>query len=179
MTKLETAAVVVQKRTLAELREQVRTEPEMWYAILDACDEPRVPIKLRELAERSVCLYKGQAERDYWAVAPYVARLDEILFHWIVQNLWKDPWGVFVRSVSDLGTLRSHFRRCLWVENPERVALYFRFYDPRVLSDFLETCTQAETKHFFGPVDSFCVSSEDGQLEEFTVGHTRGRERTG
>ena len=38
--------------------------------------------------------------------------------------------------------------------------LYFRYYDPRVLRSFLPTCSPAQLKQMFGPVDAFLAESE-------------------
>src|SRR5919206_403386 len=40
--------------------------------------------------------------------------------------------------------------------------LYFRYYDPRVLNVFLPTCSGAQLKEMFGPVDAFVAESEAG-----------------
>ena len=40
--------------------------------------------------------------------------------------------------------------------------LYFRYYDPRVLRIFLPTCSAAQLKQMFGPVDAFLAESDAG-----------------
>lgn len=133
--------------------------------MLDACDEPRVPEKVKELGEeRALSLYRGSAEGDYWAIAPYLVQIDEALLDWIVANLWQDPWGIFASASVPLGELRKHFRRFLLVKDAEAKELYFRFYDPRVLPVYLAACTPSEAEHFFGPVKGFCVTRAEGRL---------------
>jgi hypothetical protein len=135
------------------------------FAILDACNQPAVPPKVTELGpERAVSLYRGQAEHEQWAIAPYLAKVDEGLADWIAKNLWTKPWGMFAVAECDLNTLRKHFRRFLMVQDPQGEAMYFRYYDPRILAAFLPSCTAEELKTFFGPMKAYAVG--DPQSEE-------------
>jgi len=164
MTESEHSAVRVGKWTMEDIHTVLETEPGSLFAILDACDEPRVPQKVDELEDRAVSLYRGSAERDCWAIAPYLAQVDEGLLDWIVENLWDDPWGILAQTTTDLAKLRTHFRRFLMVEDPDGDKMYFRFYDPRVLSTFLTNCTESEAEEFFGPIRRFCVADKEKTL---------------
>jgi Domain of unknown function (DUF4123) len=138
------------------------------FAILDACDEPAVPAKVHELEpERAMSLYQGQAEHEQWAVAPYLAKVDEGLLEWIVKTLWKKPWGIFAVAEHDLMTLRKHFRRFLIVEDPEGQTMYFRYYDPRILEVFLPTSTRDELKTFFGPLKAYAIGDPESEGAKF------------
>ena len=139
--------------SLASLRELAARG--QLYAILDACDEPHVPVRMREIAEHACCLYQGKSEHDLWAIAPYLARVDARLLDWIASTLWTDPWGVFAVSDAPLDELRTHFRKFLLVDAPGGDQWYFRFYDPRVLARFLSTSDAAQLADFFGPITSF------------------------
>jgi hypothetical protein len=126
------------------------------YAVLDACDAPAVPPKVKELgAENGVSLYRGEAEEDYWAIAPYLVRVDGPLLDWIVATLWEEPWGIFVVAEARLESLRTHFRKFLTVQMPDGGKVYFRFYDPRVLKQFLPTCNDAELGEFFDSIHAY------------------------
>jgi hypothetical protein len=138
------------------------------WAILDACDEPAVLSRVVELGpERVVSLYRGRAEQEQRAIAPYVTKVDEALLDWIITTLWKKPWGVFAVAECDLQTLRKHFRRFLIVEDPESQTMYFRYYDPRVLAVFLPTCTREELKTFLGPLTAFAVGDPESDGVKF------------
>jgi hypothetical protein len=161
----EQLASVVQcsTRPLGDLLAPDAAESGRLYAILDACDEPRVLQRVRELGnDRAVSLYRGWAERDYTAIAPYLARIDRATLDWIIANLWKDPWGILLVSGSDLSSLRTHLRRYLLVTRPDGQQVYFRFYDPRVLPVFLLSADPREAAQFFGPISEFWVTGEDG-----------------
>jgi hypothetical protein len=133
------------------------------YAAMDASDAPAVPEKARALGPGSaVCLYAGGDEASYEAVAPYLLRLDDAALRWAQATLGRDPgWGVFVVADINLEGLRRHFRRVLVVLSPAGVKMNFRFYDPRVLTTFLDCCTAGELDDFYGPVERFGISTED------------------
>lgn len=132
------------------------------YAVLDACDEPRVPAKVRELGpDRAVSLYRGRAEEDLAAIAPYLAAVDAPLLEWIAASLWTSPWGIFAVAEAGLEQVRTHFRKFLLVEAPDGDSWYFRFYDPRVLERFLPTCDAAQLTDFFGPVSAYGWTDPD------------------
>ena len=64
--------------SLAELFERVAASPSRFFAVVDACDEASVVPKVSELGgERAVSLYKGWAEREHAAIAPYLIDLDQ------------------------------------------------------------------------------------------------------
>jgi len=126
------------------------------YAILDACDTPAVPLKVNEMGEaNAVSLYRGEAEEDYWAIAPYLVRVDPSFLDWIGNTLWEEHWGIFAVVEADLQTLRTHFRKFLTVQMPDGEKVYFRFYDPRVLPQFLRSCNDAELGEFFGSIQEY------------------------
>ena len=171
---MASSPVVLAESSSEDLREQVRRDPGTLYAILDACDEPGVVEKARLLGpERAVSLYRGSAEEDYSAFAPYLARVDESLVDWIVETLGDAPWGIFAVAAVDLETLRRHFRRFLKVRGPDGEAWYFRFYDPRILPSFLASCSAGEAEQLFGPVQRFAVQVEKGRFASLERPHAR------
>ncbi|MEO8225886.1 MAG: DUF4123 domain-containing protein [Gemmatimonadota bacterium] len=126
------------------------------YAVLDACDEPRVPAKVRELGpELAMSLYRGSAESDLAAIAPYLVRVTPDVLRWITESFWGDPWGIFAVSDAPIEELRTHFRKFLLIEAPDGDSWYFRFYDPRVLAKWLPGCDHAQLSEFLGPVSSY------------------------
>jgi Domain of unknown function (DUF4123) len=165
MPELITSAVA----SVAELR-QVAARGGL-CAILDACDEPRVPIRVAALGSDAAPLYQGKAQEELWAIAPYLVRVDPDALMWITESLWTDPWGVFVISDAPLEAVRTHFRRFLLVDAPDGGQWYFRFYDPRVLAKFLPTCDAAQVTDFFGPVEAF------GWVDLDTYGVTLTRQK--
>jgi hypothetical protein len=128
------------------------------YAILDAYDSPSVPEKVKEIgADKGVCLFTGEAETRYWAHAPYLAAVDAGLLAWMVDIVWKAPWGVFILSKMPMDGLREHLRRFLMVRLPDGERWYFRYYDPRILPIYLSNCEPLELQQFFGPIRAFAI----------------------
>jgi len=143
------------------------------YALLDAARDPVIYRKLRELAanEDIACLYQGAAAEELAAVGPYIVRLGprKDVFDWLWDKGWGKSWGIFLWSAAGFGEVRAHFRKLTKVKTEEGQMLLFRFYDPRVLPIFLQTCTPAQIEEMFGPIMRFFVESRDGTaLEEFT-----------
>ena len=134
------------------------------YAVIDSTDAPKVPPKMQELGEeKAVSLFKGTAQQDYSAVAPYLAKVDVEMLRWLFENVWKEPWGIFALSKASLEELRSHFRKFLVVQLPDGKQWMFRFYDPRIIATFLEACSETELKGFFGLVRGYIVVSDAQQ----------------
>lgn len=154
---MENTALKTVPATLADLKRPA-TEGRL-SAILDCCDAPDLYAKVRELGEdRAICLYRGELDPEVAAEAPYLVRVDPELVDWLHANVWKIPWGIFAISEADPRVLRKHFRRFLIVQDDAGDAVYFSYYDPRVLSIFLPTCTEEELRAFLGPVRAFSIA---------------------
>ena len=128
------------------------------FAVLDACNLPLAPKKVAELGEtRGVSLYRGSAEEEFWEIAPYLVRVEPSLLDWILLNAKSDAWGIFIATKSDLDVVRRHLRHFLKVQSSKGEIWHFRFYDPRVLEFFLPTCSAAELRSFFGPIQAYAT----------------------
>ena len=144
---------------LSDLRQLLDHNRSNIYALVDACDEPLVPSWIESLEkDRATCLYSGRSCVDYWAIAPYLVRVDDQVISWIEVNLWASYWGYFISASVDLKQLRQHLRKFLTVQDTDGSPMYFRFYDPRVIPVFLSSCSQTEMTDFFGPIDCiYCI----------------------
>lgn len=158
--------LVVTSSNLSTLQDQFDQTGGL-FAVVDACDEPKVPILVKQLDDRAVCLYRGKAAQDLWAFAPFLVECDEATVRWIINELSETPWGFFAFADGDLEALRRHFRRFLMVQDPDGKEMYFRFYDPRVLPPFLESCTNSERDRFFGPISSFVLIESGNATQVF------------
>ncbi|OJH37302.1 RHS repeat-associated core domain-containing protein [Cystobacter ferrugineus] len=128
------------------------------YAVLDACGSPSVPARILGLGEgQGSVLYRGQAAETFGDKAPYLARVDLALLAWIEQELWNAPWGIFLTCQAGFLAVETHLRRFLTVSSPQGDEWLFRFYDPRLLRPFLESCSEEEALEFFGPLESFIL----------------------
>lgn len=139
------------------------------FVLLDAARSPGVLHWLSDAGLSAVGLYDGTSAGQFGHVAPYLAQLDAASTHTgrLLENSWGDAWGIYLFSDASLEELRAHFRRFLYVQMPDGAMVYFRFYDPRVLRDFLPAFSPEEKTTFFGPVNAFLVEGPDGQIFRF------------
>lgn len=145
------------------------------YAVLDGASVPELRMKLFEMRPAHYCLFRGELPPDMAEVAPYVVQLrfDNPFTDWVLSESFGKHWGIFAQSRHSIKEMRRHFRLLVKVYNEEGNPMIFRFYDPRVLPNFLPTCNDGELKHFFGTVDTFFaenVKSETLQMFNLTNG---------
>ena len=139
------------------------------HAVLDAARSARILRLLHDSGARFESLYEGlqgEAMRD---VAPHVVALppDGDLLRRLVREGWGGAWGIFLTADTNLIALRTHLRKFLRVKLPDKDVVYFRYYDPRVLRVFLPTCDDIQRKELYGPISSFYMETEDGELLHF------------
>ena len=124
------------RSALAALRAAARREP--LHAVIDAARSDNLLPLLRASVERHRSLYDGVEGEALAHVAPYLVgpmREDSPLLDMLVLRGWHRRWGVYLTSRAPFDEVRRVLRRVLMVEleaTGEKV--YFRFYDPWVLS---------------------------------------------
>lgn len=162
---LETWAQIQNKeRALLYLLE--RAEKGLLFAVVDCSRDDRILLLMSESVDRCQSLYEGAEGLQMADVAPYLVRLDassNLLSH-LVTGGWTKRWGIYFESGASFEALRKQLRSLLMVENERKERLYFRFYDPAVLSAFLPTCTAAQRGAVFGEIEAFLVEGRGGEL---------------
>jgi uncharacterized protein DUF4123 len=146
-------------------REMPQSPGVQTFAILDGASVPDLLDHLyAHQRPEFICLYRGELEPDMAEVAPYLVRLEpEAPFtEWLLLQGWGRHWGIFARACADLKTMRRHLRGFLMVQDPLDQQLYFRYYDPRVLSLFLPTCDASQLRVVFGPIACFVCETNNG-----------------
>lgn len=148
------------------------------YAVIDGASCEDLLDRLDEFSPRHYCLYAGEIEPDVEEVAPHLVELlpEHPFTAWLLAEGFGKHWGIFARSPVGLRAMRKHLRTFLLVQSPEGKPLYFRYYDPRVLGNFLRTCNLQQIRSIFGPVTIyFCEDVQrglvayrqtEGQMEE-------------
>ena len=134
------------------------------YVILDGAQNPSLLDALyADHAPRWRCLFTGQLEPDMATVAPYLVELEHssAFTRRLLAEGWGQNWGVFLTSQLALPALWRHVRQQVLVYGPDMESLYFRFYDPRVMRNYLPTCPQQQLGEFFGPVDFYFAEAEE------------------
>jgi len=135
------------------------------FAVLDAARDERIVELCRESVEELRSLYDGVQGDALAEVAPRLVRLPagSTLLDKLVLEGWSKRWGVYLTCDLPFVELRRHLRRFLMVEDEETgQPMYFRYYDPGVLRDFLPTCTPRQLEELIGPIDAIILEREDG-----------------
>lgn len=141
------------------------------YAVLDAARDERVLELCHESIDETRSLYEGDKGNALEDVAPHLVSFapGSGLLERLIRDGWGKSFGVFIESRASFKALRRHLRRFLLVEeedNPQR--LYFRYYDPRVLREFLPIATVRQNDEIFADViDAFVAEGERGEALTF------------
>ncbi len=146
------------------------------YALLDGARNESIYPLLKGSGENYQCLYEGELIPELAEAAPYLVKLERgsALAQKLIEQGWGDSWGIFFQSRASFKEIRRNFRRFLRVTGPNKKAHYFRYYDPRVFRVFLPTCNYDELEMVFGPVNRYCLESENpNTLVEFYLKDSR------
>jgi len=168
-------AVNIFDTDLSALKSLLHSADSHLYAVLDSADEPKVVERVEESVDRGTNLYVGSAQRDYWAISPYLLLMQPDDLDWILTDLQEDAWGIVAETNADLNVMKRHFRKFLTVKEGESGRfLLFRFYDPRVLPIFLESCSIQQAHAFFGPVESFYFFTDSQTVRQAKLSDPSG-----
>lgn len=137
------------------------------YAVLDTARDERILQLLHEGVDTHQSLYDGVKGDALADVAPYLVafRRDSGLLGRVVAEGWGRSWGTFVVSAKSFKLVRRHFRRLLMVQDDASGArMYFRFYDPRVLREFMPIATPRQKDEIFEDLTELLVEGEQGEV---------------
>jgi hypothetical protein len=133
------------------------------YCLLDAACDQTIPSLLALANEQKQCLYDGQSATDLADWAPYLIKLspNSPLTKALLDLGWSKGWASYFTSLASFEEIRHHFRKFLMIQVQGGEEVYFRFYDPRVLREFLPTAAPEEATIFFGPVQQWLIEAEE------------------
>ena len=151
-------------------------EQQPLYALLDAARDDRVLAWILTSGLEHASLYEGEEGRQLAPWGPYLVRLqaEGPGLRSLLEQSWGQAWGIFLCCPLPLAEVRRQLRRSLLVRLPAGQTAYFRFYDPRVLRDFLPGFSPAELQNFLGPIQT--VFLEGVSPEECWRFHWNGQE---
>jgi hypothetical protein len=134
------------------------------YIVLDATRLEHDLETAFSYSSEHVCLYSEELAKDLRGVAPYLFDFDATseFAKWLQTNGFGCSWGIFIQSGVSRNELLRHLQKFILVQTELKEEFFFRFYDPRVLSVFLPTCTSEQLREFFGPIRYFYSENEDG-----------------
>ena len=146
------------------------------YALVDAAatagvtDSDEIYSRLSRPDVVKYTLFSGE---NAWAAersAPYLVPLQDQpeIEQWLYEKGWGKSWAVFLSvdaQVDDQASnhpiqLIDHFRRFFEVQAENGRNLFFRFFDPVILRDFIPMLDEPESALFFGPVRRFVFEDE-------------------
>jgi hypothetical protein len=155
---VKTTELTPQQRLLRLLRNDFQP----LYAVLDCSAEPSVLKVLVESGVQRQSLFEGTSGAMLTHFAPHLARLtpDSLLLKPLVKQGWGKSWGIFATCELGFEEMRDHFRQFLIVQIEDGGKAYFRFYDPRVMRQFLPTCLPDQVNFLFGPVKYLLMEDE-------------------
>ncbi|WP_248803816.1 DUF4123 domain-containing protein [Pseudomonas sp. MWU13-2100] len=136
------------------------------YWLLDGARDPEIVNSVRRSGLEFSCLYSGQLTPSLEAAAPHLVRLipTSPSTRELLERGWGHAWGIFILAppVLPMLVIRLHLKKFLRVRTEDKKLLMFRYYDPRVLSVFLPTCTDEEFTKFLGPLNRLLVELDEG-----------------
>jgi hypothetical protein len=133
------------------------------YAVLDGARDPLIQPEAAAAEDKAASLYQGVLRPDLEAASPWLVDLGQggsLFLEWLLSMGWGQSWGVFLVTDATFKQVRKHLRTLMMVKTEAGQQLYFRFYDPRVLRDFLPTCTLDEQATLYGPIQAFFLEDE-------------------
>lgn len=142
------------------------------YAIIDGASNKELVPALKDSGLRYNCLYEGKLSYDMELASPYLVRLeqDNAFTEELLINGPENNWCIYLVTyppVTMLSVLRQA-RKNQKVLNPKGNTLIFRYFDPRILRNYLPSCSIFEAGIFYGPVDTIiCNSSEENKIHRF------------
>ncbi len=150
------------------------------YALVDAAatagvtDSDEIYLRLSRPDVVKYTLFSGEnawaAERSATYLVPLQGQPE--IEQWLYENGWGKAWAVFFAGEAQADTrvdahaeaqidqLIAHLRRFFEVQADNGRNLFFRFFDPVILRDFLPMLSPSEAALFFGPVRRFVLEDE-------------------
>lgn len=133
------------------------------WVVLDGARDPRVA-RLASAGGKAPgwCLYRGDLPPELLEVAPHLLQLrpGHDYADTFFRVGWRNAWGIVLASEAPQPDLYRHLRTLLMVRAEDGKSLVFRFYDPRILRQYLPSCTPEEMERFLGPVSALALEAE-------------------
>lgn len=121
------------------------------YAIIDGALEADLQLMLERYNPPHCCLYAEPVQPELLELAPWLVMVDQQVEAWLGTR--ETPWGIYIYSKANIKSLRQHLRKYLHVLIPDQEKpVYFRFYDPRNIWDFLQILSDWDVHTFLGPI---------------------------
>ena len=136
------------------LHKEMRTSSGALYGIVDTAIDDRLYDILQAEPDLSevTCLYDGAPAIRYARYAPYLLKLHDgspLLQRWLHEG-WTQHWGIFLSSEARSKELKRHLKKFMQATDHQNRAVWVRFYDPRVLPNWLQGLHPGHLADWFG-----------------------------
>jgi hypothetical protein len=147
------------------------------YAVLDgARDAPALYDWVKQSKLPAEPLMGKSIALPLLRVSPWLVELPRISAHprRLLEWTWGRSCGVFLAAPLDtpMRAVALSLKRILRAALEDGGRVLFRYYDPRVLREFLPTCSGSQWEQIRGPIEAFFAESADAaELLRFTDAH--------
>ncbi|ABC31107.1 conserved hypothetical protein [Hahella chejuensis KCTC 2396] len=135
-----------------------------YYAILDCAIDNRLYPAIKRSGCQHSSLFWPHAGETLLSASPHVVTLTSRFASWVFEQGWGKGWGIYLASNKSLQDVVRHFRRVSKVRGPNHENWYFRYYDPRILREFLPTCDEGQLEKLMGEIGEFWMEDEDANF---------------
>ena len=110
------------------------------------------------MAEQAQPLFSPKLDIEILSVGPWIVNTMRVpeLEETIDAKYANVPWGYFIDTTVDIVSLRRALRRYNYVEVPTQTnPVLFRYWDPRVMENFLKIATREQLRVLFEFIERF------------------------
>lgn len=124
------------------------------FVLIDPSRSPGLLTIAQGLTDEGACLFIGDARQEFEDDAPWLFRCDESgeFVRYLVGNGLGRRWSVFVESDLEFAQVFTHFRKFVKVVDGDGDQIFWRFYDPMIISGQLPFLTIEQRQHFLGGI---------------------------
>lgn len=127
------------------------------FAVIDLAAAPLMGKHVMgRMAQDARPLFSPTLDVQVLAVGPWIVNLNRVPdFEPNVDALYADaPWGYFLETTVDIVSLRRALRRYNYVKIPTyQEPVLFRYWDPRVMGNFLNVANRLQRQVLFEFID--------------------------
>lgn len=148
---------------LFDLPDNAEGEPVRSYLLLDAAASPEIATYAEAFPEPARCLFDGAAYDDLAEVAPWLIQIEPFgdVLDWYLDKGWGQNWGVFVQTALPLARLKTRLKSHLFVSSEQDGKMFFKFYRPRSLRDYLPAFEPEQLKNFFFKLETYVIEGTE------------------
>lgn len=146
------------------------------YALMDVARDPfLLPAIMEGFGADHQCLFRGQAKEVHGDNTAWIVRIEhhQGLLDWLLDEGWGRRVVSFVVSPLPISRMTSHLRKFTKVKDSAGTEHFFRFYDPKVMRQYLPVFGPREHEMFFREV-SCCAIEDTRKSATLLIGRSSG-----